>query len=450
MKDTKKQRLMDLGAEKLADTLMELADQSSLVKERMVQLIATPKERLRSFKTKLSGIKRSKRFVDWHKMQAFTMKIDTMLQDLRDADPKPMEGIALLVDFFETDAHIMEICDDSNGDIGDLFRGNATDLFIEYANLCSEKEHAKIADITLELTLNNDYGLRDSLLDGASEYLPESTVRDMIAKLHARANTLEEGYERNKVFRHIETFAKQLGDAELYEQTYITCHGSLSPYACLQLAEVHLANGEFDKALACVQKSEESKKPYFAFERDFLLYRIYKEQGNTEKLTEILKKQLASHRTYKNLMELLSVVGHENKDAIVAAELTSIHANEGFEVKDAAFLMELKKIDEAEAYVLKRAELIDGYHYEELLLLVKALEASGRPLATSILYRSLLNSILKRAQSKAYAHGAKYLKHLEALAPTVPHWQGFQTHEAFKESIKNAHGRKTSFWAYFS
>lgn len=52
--------------------------------------------------------------------------------------------------------------------------------------------------------------------------------------------------------------------------------------------------------------------------------------------------------------------------------------------------------------------------------------------AATILYRALLDDILKAARSKAYGHGAKYLGKLALLAeaadPTLP--EGVKEHQA--------------------
>ncbi|MBU2479914.1 MAG: hypothetical protein KJ760_02360, partial [Proteobacteria bacterium] len=106
-------------------------------------------------------------------------------------------------------------------------------------------------------------------------------------------------------------------------------------------------------------------------------------------------------------------------------------------------------IDEAEEYLLKRADQLDGNHYGSLLSLAEAMEAEKRHLVTSLLYRSLLVSILERGYTKAYPYGIRYLKKLDKLATKVADWKEFHHHEAFKAQIIDAHGRKRSFWSKY-
>ena len=75
--------------------------------------------------------------------------------------------------------------------------------------------------------------------------------------------------------------------------------------------------------------------------------------------------------------------------------------------------------------------------------------SENRHLAASLIYRSLLISILERAYTKAYPHGVRYLKKLDELALSIMQWRKFDTHEMFKDQIYLAHGRKRSFWSKY-
>lgn len=84
-----------------------------------------------------------------------------------------------------------------------------------------------------------------------------------------------------------------------------------------------------------------------------------------------------------------------------------------------------------------------------ILSIFEAMEAANRHFVTSLMYRSLLISILERGYTKAYPHGINYLKKLDKLAASGDDWKGFNHHEAFKEQIIEAHGRKRSFWSNY-
>lgn len=104
-------------------------------------------------------------------------------------------------------------------------------------------------------------------------------------------------------------------------------------------------------------------------------------------------------------------------------------------------MIDVGKIDEAEKYLLKRADQLDGNHYGSLISLAEAMAADNRHLVTSRIYRSLLISILERGYTKAYPHGIGYLKNLDKLGTSVTDWKEFNHHKAFKAQILEAHGR---------
>jgi len=86
---------------------------------------------------------------------------------------------------------------------------------------------------------------------------------------------------------------------------------------------------------------------------------------------------------------------------------------------DAFFLMNMGLLDETESYLLSQVDQIDGQMYTRLLPLVQTLESNERWRTATMIYRSLLDSILARAQSKYYHHGVRYLKKLDNLATKI-------------------------------
>ena len=156
-----------------------------------------------------------------------------------------------------------------------------------------------------------------------------------------------------------------------------------------------------------------------------------------------------SHNSTDTLQALLDVIGHDKRDDIINDEVEQILKTDRLLESDAKVLIAVGKIDEAEEYLLGRADQLDGNHYSSLLSLAKTMESENRHLVTSLMYRSLLVSILERGYTKAYPHGIRYLKKLDNLAASVADWKGFNHHEAFKETIIQAHGRKRSFWSKY-
>jgi len=446
MENDRKQKLINLGADALADALMNLAAHSVETEDLMEHLVATPEEKVQRFKKKLSSLKRSRRFIDWRDAADFSQELEMLLQDLKASVDDPLTGLELVAAFYEADKTIFERCDDSNGDVGDVFRYDAQELFVDYAMRYPDKE--KIADIVLKLNLKDNYGTRDTLINCAAEYLPEQVIRSMIAVLQQRADQTEEEYGKRHHLMLVEFLASQIKDPELFEKTRIASWGKPSTAAIVDIARVYLESGDVETAHSWLKKFPKGQA-FLAGERDKLLLEIYQKQGNLKKQSDLLFRQFRSYPAIDTLEVLLDVIGHEKRDEVIATEVAQILARKTLRESDARFLISMGKIDEAEAYLLGLADQFNGDLYESLLPLAAEMEAEGRGLVASLMYRSLIVSILERGYTKAYPHGIRYLRKLGKLAESVSDWKKFNHHEAFIDWIYMNHGRKRSFWAKY-
>jgi len=441
-----KQKLIDLGSETLAEALLSLAAHSDEADDLIEQLIATPKENVQRFKDKLAALKHSRRFIHWRGSAEFSRELEMLLQDLKAGVADPLTGVEQVASFYKADTTVFEMCDDSSGTIGDVFRYTAKELFVDYASQCADKK--RIADIILKLNQKDNYGIRDTLIDCAGECLGEPVIRTMIATLQKRADKENDEYGKRHHLMLIESLARQIKDAKLFEKTRIASWGTLSAAAYIDIARVYLEGGDIETAHSWLKKIPAGES-FQAYERDQLLLEIYRKQGNTEKLTDLLYRKFRDHHCIDTLQALVDVIGHDKRDEVVADEVVQILESSTFRESDAEFLIATGRIDEAEAYLLHRAGQFDGSYYGSLLPLVEVLESKKRPLVASLLYRSLLVSILERGYTKAYSHGVRYLKKLDILAMAITDWKDHDHHEAFKARIRQDHGRKRSFWSKY-
>ena len=226
----------------------------------------------------------------------------------------------------------------------------------------------------------------------------------MLATLQKRADQEKDEYEKRHHLMLIESLARQIKDAKLFEKTRIASWGKLSTTALIDIARVYLESGEVETAHSWLKKIPEGET-FQAYERDKLLLEIYQKQGDSEKLTDLLYQKFRSYPSTDTLKALLDVIGHDKQDEVINAEVVQILKSDTLRESEAEFLLSIGKVDETEAYLLKRAEQLDGNHYGSLLSLVEAMEAENRHLAINLIYRSLLISILERGYTKAYFHG---------------------------------------------
>jgi hypothetical protein len=88
-------------------------------------------------KRSFPGLKHSTRFIDWRGAAGFARELEMLLRDVKSGVDDPITGVELVAAFYEADNAVFEMCDDSSGNIGDVFRYDAKELFVEYASRCS-------------------------------------------------------------------------------------------------------------------------------------------------------------------------------------------------------------------------------------------------------------------------------------------------------------------------
>ena len=156
------------------------------------------------------------------------------------------------------------------------------------------------------------------------------------------------------------------------------------------------------------------------------------------------------NRTVERLAELLQTLGEEQREAIVTGETSLIleSTQDNLIESDASFLLQLNNIDAAEQYLMKRINLLNKVDYISLTEWV--VQFAQNPLVASLIYRELLNDILKRGYSKAYHYAVDYWFQLLQLSPQVSVWEPYLTHQQYQQQVHQEHGRKWSFWEQVS
>ena len=79
MDKTKREKLIKVGAEKLADSLMELSTRSEEAESMIERLTSSSDENIKEYKRRLSSFKRSNSFIDWRQSSQFSRDLETML-----------------------------------------------------------------------------------------------------------------------------------------------------------------------------------------------------------------------------------------------------------------------------------------------------------------------------------------------------------------------------------
>ena len=294
MKPTQKEKLVSLGAEALADVLLELAQSSKLAKDLIKQKIMSPKQSVQHFKKKLMALKKSKRFMEWSQTRPFAQELKMLLQSIEKGVSDPLEGLELVAMFYKADGVVFEMCDDSSGIIGEIFKVDAKELFLKYAKLCQNKN--EIYKIILNTTQNDGYGVRDSLIECATQCLPNELIQNMISELQHLAKKEKSDYNKRHFLSLVGCLAEQTQDAELFEKACVESFGKLSVHTLLKIAEIHIQNAELNKALERLNQIPEDEV-YLQHQRQELMIEIYEKQGKAQELSAVLLQRLQLYPT---------------------------------------------------------------------------------------------------------------------------------------------------------
>lgn len=442
-------KLSKVAVEDLVEALMELSIRHDDADAMITRLISSKKDNFKRAKAKILGLRRQKSFVDWRSSKSFRNKLEEILAEIREGSENPSDGITLLVEFFKSDKAVIGHCDDSDGFIGSIFRSSASDLFAELASKCKDKKW--ISEILVELYEEDTYSLREYLLKQSAKFLPAGELRKLTELFMDRMNEAADDKQSSHWAYGAENLAEQLNDPVMFEKASLkSCKGftGIPNGSYIEIAEAYFKAGDCTTALAWLNKIPKTEN-YMAYERNKLLFSIYKKTGDKEKMHEIALKSFRKHRSEDNLKELLESVGESERGRIIEEETGLIIKNEQLSLTDADFLLKNGKTDEAEKYLVGKEDQINGDNYPSLLELSKKFEAENKFLASSIIHRALIDSILKKAQSKYYVYAVRYLKKLDAIAGKITDWRNFPTHDAYKEELRKIHRLKSALWAKY-
>ena len=446
-RDELRERLAKLGPARLADALIYLSYKTQGGIDFVEAMLLPPEEAVKRFKSRITGLKRRRKYIDWRGAAEFAMELELLVTSLRESISDPKIGLDLISQFFECDGKILERCDDSSGMVGEVFRFDARNVFVFYASQCTDKNH--VSNLLLRLYEHDDYGVRTDLITHAAEFLPKAEMRALLDDFWEHAKTEQpDSYKADKWWIAVKLLARQLRDPGLFEKAILAAHPELSSVTCMEIASVYLENDDPEMALFWMKRIPRTDR-FRADDQYQLLYTIYEKLGDRKKMAEVAWRMFNNHRSSSTFNMLLRALGENERERLIEEQVGTILNSSAFSYDDARFLVEGGRLDDAAEYLLRHRAELNGDLYQSLLPLAKALEEGGCFLGASVVYRALLESILGRAQSRYYHHGVRYLKKLDMLSASIEDWRGVPPHAQYKEDLRIEHKRKRSFWSKY-
>ena len=460
-----------LGAERLAELLIELSTGNAAAKRRLRLELAgasNPGEISKEVRKRLSTISRSRSFVDWHNQRTLVDDLEAQRSTIADKISKidATEAFDLMWRFLALAESVYNRCDDSNGRVGEVFYDARLSLgaLAKLAQPLPEK----LADQIYEALQHNGYGQYDGLIGLLSDSLGNEGLEYLKKKIMALskekiirppdkerravaygsggttfADELEESSRKRTVKSALMAIADAQGDVDAFMAQYDKKTRKV-PVIAAEIAERLLASSRGDEALKVIQSAEHRREDWVTFEWEDARINVLDALGRPDEAQQArwrcFEKSLSDDHLRSYLQRLPDFDDEE-------AKLKAFDYVQGSKYFHSAleFFIDWPALDRASKLVLDRSKEVDGNIYE--LPTQASQQLAGKyPLAATILLRKMIDYSLKNAKSTRYRHAAKHLMECSSLSASIDDYLKFESHDAFVNRLKKEHGKKLGFW----
>lgn len=460
-----------LGAERLAEMLIEVSTGDAAMKRRLrLELAgsASPAEAAREIRKRLATISRSRSFVNWQTRKVLADDLDTPRRAIVEkvAPGDPSEALELMWRFSTLADSVFERCDDSSGTVIGIFHDACADLAAIADSAPPDPE--KLADRTFDAICQNDYGQYDDLIALLAPALGPSGLDHLKARVVELARTPVEippdkerqaiGWatsgpiyadqiERSRHDSTVQLALEAIADAQGDVDGFIAQQSAKArtvPTVAAEIAQRLLDASRAEEAWTAINAVQEDRGGHIPFEWQETRLAVLDALGRTEEAQAFRWRCFERHLNATHLREHLKRLPDFEDIEAEERALTFVQASPHFH-EALWFLARWPALDRAADLVVSRTVELDGDLYHILVPAAEALEAK-HPLAASLIRRALIDFSLGAARSTRYRHAARHLLECQGLAGQIGDFGPFETHEAYRARLKAEHGRKASFW----
>lgn len=470
-KTLNKPNLEKLGAEKLADLVMDLVQGNATLQRRArMELGAAqgPKELAADLRKRFASLRRSTSFVGWRKQKALVKDLVGLLGmiETKIAPNDAEEAFELLWSFLQLAPSVHERTANSNGAVGDVMR-EAVDI-ISQVSPGVTLDRKSLAERILNAVADAQYGEFDGIIPAVAEALDQEGL-DHLKQITAEwagappdeheiqmyrgygfSSSAEEMVMSNKQITSsiiLADVADAQGDVDAYMARYSAeqlTYGTIAPDVARRL----LNAGRIDEAFDIISRARaaEDEKSFTSLFSD--LDEVYEEclekQGKLDDLKTHLWDRFEASLSPSSLRKHLKLLPDFDD---IEAEEAALKFSETYPHLDAAigFLVDWPAHERAARVVVARESDLDGNSYATLATAADALDA-GYPLAATLMRRAMVQFTLDGGKSQRYHHAARHLAECQSCDLRIDDYRDFPVHALFVEGLKQKHGRKYGFW----
>jgi hypothetical protein len=473
-KSLNRENIEALGAQRLAELLIELGTGNAAVKRRLrLELASTqsPGEVAKEIRKRLASIARSRAFVDWQNRKMLIEDLESQRRAIVNqiAGTDPSESLDLMWEFMALANSIFERCDDSSGAVIGVFHAACRDL--GRIALATQVGPEELAGRVFNALNENDYGQYDELISVLSPALGPAGLE----QLKQRFVTLAKAREKPKVRERkvigwgtggplyaddiadrrrestIRLALEEIADAQGDVDAYIAQQSEKSrtvPSVAAEIARRLFNAGRLKEAWTAINAIDESRPGWIPFEWEEVRLEVMEALGRNEDAQrfrwQCFERGLNSEHLRAFLKRLPDFDDLEAEERAMSSALKFPDVHQAL-----AFLVSWPALDKAAALVTERSAELDGNHYEILSPAADAL-AAKHPLAATLLLRAMIDFALKENRVKRYRHAARHLMECAGLAGAIHDFGSVEPHDRYTARLKAKYGRRTSFWSLIS
>jgi len=449
------ENLAKLGTKRLAELLVEACQTDKPLRSKIEILLASKQggEQLEAtIGKRLTALSQARGFVDWDEVPTLVAELNTVregiITQLGAKDPRAASE--LMWRFLALAKPTIDRVNDSSGSVGDMFYSAAIDIGSLLARI-SDLDRVRLAARLHEALSEDDQGFMAQIITSASDALGvegRAKLRELLKADLRRLPPRQErqdwntvGWPRARISGHLAELADTEGDVDAYIEAIRL--GECEHIEAANVAQRLIAAARPAEALEWLDKDRRARGPFDLTIADLriaaleALGRKPEAQAMRWQAFEATLSGLHLREYLKRLPDFEDFAA-EQKALAYAATFPSV-------LSALIFFVEWRAFEAADRLVRQRIAEFDGRNYEELGKAAEHL-AEKWPVSATLLYRTLVRSVLERGYSKAYRYAARDLASASMLADRLPADSGNPAHATFHADLKARHGRKYGFW----
>jgi hypothetical protein len=439
------EQLIAAGVDKLSKILLSLYINNPNLQKQLDIIFAgleeDPKKLVSAIKQEISSLKRSTGFVDYYGSDALADRLDQLrLRIIEDLTKKSSEdALKLMHDFLNLHAKTIERCDDSNGTVAGVFTDSCKGLGEIYTKV--NKPVEEVVQVVFDIFMKDDYCICDDVIFNFKEALGKEGLSLLYSKFKKSDRS---SYKIIQGLKHIADCQKNI---EAYIEACNLKHSRFPDHDYIEIATRLIDTWKAQEALEWLDKVDTSNN---AFQTNVIPLKIKALELNGNYAQAEQERILWFDKTLSPEVygQILSNAKPEFKELFKksAVEKAFNFPNPHVAIN---FFIEAQEFEECGKFVYLKIDQLSGDSYYTLRPAAKILQQLD-PLASTLLYRKMIQPVLDKAKSKYYNYAAQDLALCAMLSNKVTNWQGYESHDIYFKQIMDSHKRKVSFWPQYN